>query len=87
MKLEFYRQVFEKYSNVWKFFQWEPSYSMRMDIQTDRQADMTKLIVIIRSFANAPKNINIQILENTTHHDKMFKRDHDVVSEICPPLL
>jgi hypothetical protein len=36
MKLEISRQVFEKYSNVWKFFQWESSYSMRMDRQTDR---------------------------------------------------
>jgi len=37
MKLEFPRQIFEKYSNV-KFLsksvQWEPSYSMRTDGQT-----------------------------------------------------
>jgi hypothetical protein len=47
-------------TNFWKILpyviprksvQWEPSCSMR----TDRQTDMTKLIVAARKFANAPK--------------------------------
>ena len=33
----------------WKFVQWVPCCSMR----TDRRADMTKLIVVFRNFANA----------------------------------
>jgi len=41
-----------KYLISWKFFQWEPSCSN----QTDRQTDMTKLIVAFRNFAKAPKN-------------------------------
>jgi hypothetical protein len=45
MKFEFSRQIFEKYS-LTKFFKirkWEPSCSV------------TKLIVVVRNFANAPK--------------------------------
>ena len=45
-----------RYLISWKFIQWEPSCSMRADRQTDRQIDMTKLIVRFRNFANAPKN-------------------------------
>ena len=55
MKLDFSRQIFEKkileYQISWKSFQWEPSCSMRMA----EQADMTKLLVLLRRFANAPK--------------------------------
>ena len=43
----------------WKSVQWEPSSSMRtdgqIDIQTDRQTDMTKLIVAFRNVSNAPE--------------------------------
>ena len=56
MKLEFSRQIFEKYSksNFVKTVQWESSCSTRMDPQTrERQ---TKLIIAIRSFVNVPKN-------------------------------
>jgi hypothetical protein len=35
----------------------------------------------------AQKNIKRRTLENTTHHEKMFKRNRDVVSGICPLLL
>jgi hypothetical protein len=45
-----------KYRILSKFVQWEPSCFMRTDGQTDRQTDMTKLVVTLRSFANAPKN-------------------------------
>jgi len=65
MKLECYRQIFEKYSNI-KFHEksvhWEPSCSLRTDGQTEEwiggQADMTKLIIVFRNSANAPKNEN-----------------------------
>ena len=46
-----------RYWISWKSVQWEQSSSMRTDRQTDRQTDtdMTKLIVALRNFANAPK--------------------------------
>jgi hypothetical protein len=53
-----FRPIFEKYSNI-KFnekLQWEPRRSMRTDGRTERQTDMTKLIVALRDFANAPEN-------------------------------
>jgi len=55
MKLEFPRQIFQKYSNF-KFHE-NPSSGSRVVScgQTDGQTDMTKLIVAFRNFANAPK--------------------------------
>ena len=53
MKHEFSRQIFRKtlkYQNWLKFFQWEPTCSMR----TDELADMTKLTAAFRKFAKAP---------------------------------
>jgi hypothetical protein len=55
MKLELSRQIFEKYSNV-KFHENQSSGSRavscgRTDRQTDRQTDMTKLIVAFRNLA------------------------------------
>jgi hypothetical protein len=63
MKLEFSRRIFEEFSNM-KFHE-NPSAgadcSMRpdgeMDGRTDRQTDMTKLIVAFRNFAKAPNKI------------------------------
>jgi len=52
MKLEFSRQIFEKYTNYIKFYG-------RLVIpwgSTDRSTDMTELIVTFRKFTNAPKN-------------------------------
>ena len=58
-KLEFSRQILEKYSNI-KFHEnpsnWEQSFSMR----TDRQTDMTKLIVTFRNFAQATADTHIK---------------------------
>jgi hypothetical protein len=57
--LEFSRQIFEKSSNI-KFHQ-NPYIKSRVvpyertDGRTDRQTDMTKLIVAFRNFAKAPK--------------------------------
>ena len=42
-----------KYWISWKSFLWEASCSMGTNGQTDRQTDMTKLIVAFRYFANA----------------------------------
>jgi hypothetical protein len=46
-----FRKIF-KYEISWKSVQWESSCSMRANGRTD----VTKLIVALRSFANAPKN-------------------------------
>jgi len=58
MKLEFSRQILEKYSNV-KFHE-NPSKGSRVvscgRTHTDRRTDMTKLTVGFRNFANAPIN-------------------------------
>jgi len=54
MKLEFSRQFFEKYPNI--EFHENPSSGSRVVPygQTDGRTDMTKLIVAVRNFANAP---------------------------------
>jgi len=55
MKLEFPRQIIEKFSDInfhEKFVQWEPSCSVQTD--THGQTDMTKLIVAVCNFANTP---------------------------------
>jgi hypothetical protein len=56
MKLVFFRQIFEKYPNF--NFHENPSSESRVVPcgRTDRQADVTKLRVAFRNFANAPKN-------------------------------
>jgi hypothetical protein len=43
---EMSRQILDKYQISWKSVQWEPNCSMR--------ADMTKLLIAFRSFANSP---------------------------------
>jgi hypothetical protein len=59
MKLESSRQIFEKYSDI-KFLE-NPSSGSRVVPceRTERQADMTNLIVAFGSFANAPKNLSV----------------------------
>ena len=56
MKYEFYRQIFEKVSDI-KFHK-NPSSGSRVVSceETDGQTDVTKLIVVFRNFVNAPKN-------------------------------
>jgi len=39
-----------------KSIRWEPSCSLRTDGRTDRQKDMTELIVAFRNFAYEPKD-------------------------------
>ena len=59
MKLEFSRQIIEKYSNI-KFHE-NPSIGSRavpcgrMSRRKDRRRDMMKLILAFRNFAKAPK--------------------------------
>jgi hypothetical protein len=55
MKLEFFRQIFEKSSNL-KLHQNPPSGSR---VVPCGHTDMTKLVVTFRNFANAPKNVNV----------------------------
>jgi len=56
-----------KYRISWISVKWEPSCSIRTDGRTDRQkewqADMTKLIVAVRNFANVPKNTPLTVLQ------------------------
>jgi len=58
MKIEFSRQIFEKYSD----FHENPvgAELFRADGRTDRQTDMTKQIVAFRNFANASNNVPFQ---------------------------
>ena len=59
VKLEFSGQIFEKYTRI--KFHGSPSCRSRVvacgrtDGRTNRLTDMTKLIVVFRNFANAPK--------------------------------
>jgi len=52
--LELYRNIFENFSNI-EFY--KNPYSWSTDGWTDRQTDMTQLIVDVRSSANAPKKL------------------------------
>jgi hypothetical protein len=55
MKLEFSRQIFEKYSNI--KFQENPCSGSRVVPcgRADGQTDMPKLLVAFRNLANTPK--------------------------------
>jgi len=57
MRLEFVLTDFERYSNI-KFNENPPTGSptLHVDGLKDGQTDMTKLIVVFRNFAKAPKN-------------------------------
>ena len=60
MTLEFYRQIFDKYSCI-KFYKNSSSGSRVPCGQTD----LTKLIVTFPNFVNAPKNVSSYLIENT----------------------
>ena len=57
MKSEVSRQIFDKYSSI-KFYT-NPSSGSRIVAygQTDRETDMSTLIVAFRNFAKAPKKL------------------------------
>ena len=71
MKIEFYRQIFEnssgiKYENPSsgaKFFHVDRQTHRGMEGQTDRQTDISKLIIAFLSIAKAPKSIVIIIIK------------------------
>jgi len=75
MKLEFSRQIFEKYSNI-KFNE-NPSIESRVvpcgrtDGQLGRRTDMTQLIVPLRNFEKEPK-----ICSLCSHCVYVFCTDH-----------
>jgi len=52
MNLEFYQEIFEKYQNI-KFHDHPSSGSRAVP---EGQTDITKLILALRNYANAPKN-------------------------------
>jgi len=62
-ELEFSRQIFEKKNSNIKFHE-NPSSGSRVvpcrptDRQIDEGADITKLIIAIRNYSNAPKRIS-----------------------------
>ena len=45
-------------------------------MRTERQADMTQLIVAFRNFANAPKNNRTNIVNDTNVTDKNYDNTH-----------
>jgi hypothetical protein len=60
MKLELYRQIFERRSKI-KF------HKKKVGAETD----MTKLITAFRNFANAPKNVQFLVMElSPSSHDR-----------------
>jgi hypothetical protein len=58
MKLEFPRQIFEKYSNI-KFNNLSSGSRVVPGEKTNGWTDTTKLIVPFRNSANAPRNIHV----------------------------
>jgi len=50
----------------------EPNCSIQMNGRTDRQADMTKLIVALHNFANEPENRPTTISEFCPNFSLLF---------------
>jgi hypothetical protein len=83
MKLEFSRQNFEKFPNI-KFLKIrQQGAEVHADRQTDRQTDMTKLLVAFRNFANAPKIENNKFCLNEPFYIslKEWRRNETKVAE------
>ena len=57
-----------KYQILLKSVHWKPSCS----VLTDRQTDMTKLIVAFRSFTKASKSVSVSDRPTQTEHRKSF---------------
>jgi len=68
--LKFFYRFFEQPSNI-KFYQ-NPSSGSRVAPcgQTDRQTDMTKLIVAFRNFTKASNNVFVSNRPTQTEHRK-----------------
>jgi hypothetical protein len=82
-----FQDIFEKkYKVSSKSVQWKPSYSMRKD----GRADMTKLMVAFRNFANASENFLLTavtppvlcsgVLGNKSH---VSRRVRKIAKNIC----
>jgi len=54
----------------------------RMDRKTDKQADMAKLIIGFRNFANAPKNGQKPVM-NVVHHSCWNSVEFPYCSRFC----
>jgi hypothetical protein len=84
MKLHLSRQIFEKYSNI--EFQENPPNGSRVvpsewaDGQTDRRTDMTKLIVFLRNFANAPNVSTIRPQNTLTCSVRIFGTNSNCIT-------
>ena len=72
MKLEFSRQIFEKKISLSNFIKIRPvgAELFHAGGQTDRQTDMTKVIVDFRNFANERKNCSCPRHEGTLGEDR-----------------
>ena len=57
MTLELSQHIFEKCSNLMKIRPVVAELFSEMNRRTERQTDIKKLIVALRNFATAPKNI------------------------------
>ena len=70
IKLDFSRQIFEKYSNI--TFHENPSSKSRVVPwgQKDGRTDMTKVTVAFRNFRNAPKDGTTGGPQMTIKYDK-----------------
>jgi hypothetical protein len=68
VRLEFYRQIFEKKNRIWNIMKSRPvgTEFFRTDGRSDidRQTDITKLTVAFRNSSNAPKVIKKWVLAN-----------------------
>ena len=93
MKFEFFRQIFEKYTNV-KFHESSSSGSLigpcgQTDGLTDGQADMTKLIVAFLNFVNGPENswrLGLVMPYNTnSKKTTLFNHDGVMICKHTPP--
>jgi hypothetical protein len=77
MKLDFSRQIVEKYSNI-KFHE-NPSFGSRVvpywrtDGETEKPTDVTKIIVAFHNSANTPKNQVINLLDITQVNHQISK--------------
>ena len=86
MKLEFSRQIFEKYSGV-KFYE-NPSSGSRVvpcrqtDGQADRQTDMTKLIVTFHNFCERAYKSRVSWGENDAYNFQLSSRQLGVRKRI-----
>jgi hypothetical protein len=75
MKLEFSRQIFERFSNFTKI----GPVGVEL-FHADGRTDMTKQIVAFRNFANAPKRIVTFLIIPVTD---IFISDIFVHTEVC----